>query len=108
MAELRGGAVRPFDPAPVAQPDEFRGPAGDPQGLVMNFLLHLPRGLLKLVFRSGIRFVVQQLVHLLVRISADVVGIGDEAAAFVIGVAGVEALLVHRVGRGEAPGTDHL
>ena len=104
MAELRGGAVRPLDPAPVAQPDEFRGPGRNPQGFVMNFLLHLPRGLLQLVFRGGVRFGVQQLVHFLVRIGADVIGVGDEAAAFVVGVAGMEALFVHRMGRCEAPG----
>lgn len=69
----------------------------------MNFLLYLPRGFLQFVFRSGVRFSVQQLVHLLVCVGADVVGVGDEAAAFVIGVTGMEALLVHRMGRGEAP-----
>lgn len=70
----------------------------------MNFLLHFPGGFLQFVFRSGVRFVVQQLVHLLVRIGGDVVGVRDEAAAFVVGVAGMEALLVHGVGRSESPG----
>ena len=59
---------------------------------------------MEFVFRGCVCFCVQQLVHFFVRVSADVIGIGNKASTLIIGVPGVEPLLVHRMGGSESPG----
>lgn len=85
VAELRLLRARPLHPVPVPYAAEIRDMQRCPQCQIVNKLLYLPTGGLKLIFRLCLTFCLDSLVQLVMGDAVDIVAVRDSVSLFVIG-----------------------